>query len=158
FRFLNADGWSSLFGVVRAFDDVTDLRLDADAKRADEVNNLLCATDILVERLVGVIYHHMRESRPHGAQNRLRRLAMIQRDGDGNGGVGSEKFEQHSGIVKAAVFEIRLVTLDDKRRLQFLGGFDDSAADVVTAAVVVEGRHPEAFGRSLIAKLFCVDE
>src|SRR5215831_7246998 len=57
-RLLYAYRWSSLFGIVRTLDDMADFSLHTDAQRANQIDNLLCAPNIFVERFVGVIDHH----------------------------------------------------------------------------------------------------
>ena len=67
FRLGDAHGAATLLGVVRTFDDVADFGFDADAERADQVIDLLRAADIIVQRFVGVINHHVREPGADGA-------------------------------------------------------------------------------------------
>src|ERR1035441_807129 len=156
--FLDAHLSAALIGGVRAFDDVADFRLHADAQWPDNVDDFLRAANIFLQRLIGVINHYMRETGFDGAENRLWRLAVIQRDGHWNVRVGGEKFDQHARVIIAAVFKIRLVAGADQRRIKLLRRFDDGAPDVVAAAVVVERGDAKTFGRSHVADLFCIEK
>ena len=118
FGFLDAHRRRALAGGVRAFDDVADFRLDADAQRSDEVDDFLRAANVFFQRLIGVINHHMGEAGFDRAEDRLRSFAVIQRDGHRDGRVGGEKFDQRAREIVAAVFQIGFVALDDERRLQ----------------------------------------
>ena len=83
----------ALAGGIVTFDNMADLGLDTDAERANEVDDLLGATNIFFKRFVGVVDHHVGEPCPHRPENGLRSFAVVKRDGDRNGCVGSEKFD-----------------------------------------------------------------
>ena len=76
---------------------------------------------------------------------------MVQRNGQGNGGIRGQEADQLARVVEPAIFEVGLVALNDEGRPQFLARLDDCPANVIAAAVIVKRRDAEALGRGLVA-------
>ncbi len=120
FGFGHADFGGALVGIIGALDDMADFGLHADAERPDEVDDLLRAADVFIERFVGVINHDVIETGADSAHDGLRGFAVVERDANRNGRIRGEEFDDRSGLIIAAIFEVRLILGDDERRFQFL--------------------------------------
>ena len=124
---------SAALGITAAFLAVVVLRADQHAEFAFDhaivlvrvIHDLFADLHVLLERFVAGVNHHAGEPFVNALLAQLKRVAVVQMDGDGDVGKADRRFDQFLEIDRIGVLARALGNLEHHRRLFLFAGLDD---------------------------------